>query len=249
MRNSLRRAGFALLTLLVLSGSARALFETRETKLQAVKTVGIISAVGDRFVFTKAGLTGFDNTSRSVSIASWALDDFFAQQATAMLSGRFEVKPVSYPRATFAAISESPLRPVELIRGDQFKKLVETEVTPQGLDALVVITRAKADLGAGGRKVEGIGLVTYSTMTESYSAIHALYEIRVVDGKTFDVIEKLAAGPIDNSTDLRLAGPSRLLDNGIAVGSDAAGDENLHRAVVDLITRSLPVTLEDMRLR
>jgi hypothetical protein len=249
MRHSLRRAGFAVLTLLVLCGSARALFETRETKLQAVKTVGIISAVGDRFVFTKAGLTGFDNASRSVSIASWALDDFFAQQATAMLSGRFEVKPVSYPRATFAAISESPLRPVALIRGDQFKKLVETEVTPQGLDALVVITRARADLGAGGRKVEGIGLVTYSTMTESYSAIHALYEIRVVDGKTFDVIEKLAAGSLDSSTDLRLAGPSRLLDQGVPVGSDAASDENLHRAVVDLITRSLPVTFEDMRLR
>jgi hypothetical protein len=238
-----------VITLLVLGGSARALFETRDSKLQAVKTVGVISAVGDQFVFSKAGLTGFDNASRSVSVASWALDDFFAQQATTMLSGRFQVKPVSYPRATFAAVSESALRPVELIRGDRFKKLVETEVTPPGLDALVVITRARADLGAGGRKAEGIGLVTYSTMTESYSAIHALYEIRVVDGKTFDVIEKLAAGPLDNSTVLRMAGPSRLLDQGAPAGGDAASDEGLHRAVVDLITRSLPATLEDMHLR
>jgi|SRR5579871_631036 len=249
MRHGFRRAGFALLTLLALGGSARALFETRQTRLQAVKTVGIISAVGDRFVFTKAGLTGFDNASRSVSIASWALDDFFAQQAATMLGSRFQVKPVSYPRAMFAAISQSPLKPVELIRGDQFKKLIETEVTPQGLDALIVISRARTDLGAGGRKLEGIGLVTYNTMTESYRAIHALYEIRVVDGKTFDVIEKIAAGPLDNSTDLRLAGPSRLLDEGGAVGGDPASDENLHGAIVDLITRSLPVTMDDMHLR
>ena len=249
MRHNLRRAGIAAITLLVLISSARALFETRDSKLQAVKTVGVISAVGDQFVFSKAGLTGFDNASRSVSIAAWALDDFFAEQATAMLSSRFQVKPVSYPRATFADISESPLKPVELISGDRFKKLVKTDVTPQGLDALVVITRAKAEIGAGGRKAEGIGLVTYSTMTESYSAIHALYEIRVVDGKTFDVIEKLAAGPLDNSTTLRLAGPSRLLEQGVPAGADAASDEGLHRAVVDLITRSLPVTLEDMHLR
>ena len=249
MRSSLRRASLVVIALLVLGSGASALFETRDAKLQAVKTVGIISAVGDQFVFTKAGLTGFDNASRSVSIASWALDDFFAREATTMLRGRFQVEPVNYPRASFAAITESPLRPVELIRGDRFKKLVETEVTPRGLDALIVITRARADLGAGGRKAEGIGLVTYSTMTESYSAIHALYEIRVVDGKTFDVIERLAAGPVDNSTDLRMAGPSRLLDQGVAVGGDPASDENLHGAIVDLITRSLPATLEDMHLR
>jgi len=248
MRLTVRRAAFAFAMLLVLGRSAGALFETRDAKLQAVKSVGVISAVGDRFVFSKAGLTGLDNSSRSVSIAAWALDDFFAQQATSLLSSRFQVTPVSYSRATFAAINESPLRPVDLIRGDRFKKLVETEVTPQGLDAFVVITRARSDLGAGGRKLEGIGLVTYSTMTESYSAIHALYEIRVVDGKTFDIVEKLAAGPVDNLTDLRLAGPGRLFDEGIPVDS-AETSESMHRAVVDLISRSLPATLEDMHLR
>lgn len=249
MRYRARHGSFAMVMLLVLGGSASALFETRETKLQAVKTVGIISAVGDQFIFSKAGLTGFDNASRSVSIASWALDDFFAQQAAAMLSSRFEVRAVSYPRATFAAVSESPLRPVEFLRGDRFKKLVETEVAPQGLDALVVITRARADLGAGGRKVEGIGLVTYSTMTGSYNAIHALYEIRVIDGKTFDVIEKMAAGPLDNTTDLKLAGPSRLLEGTVSTGAGLGDDESLHRAIVELILRSLPTTLEDLHLR
>ena len=243
-----RRVAFTMLMLVVLGHGASALFETRDAKLQAVRTVGIISALGDGFIFSRAGLTGFGNPGRSVSIASWALDGVFTQQASALLSSRFQIKPVSYSRANFVAITESSLRPVELIR-DRFKKLIETEVTPQGLDALVVITRARADLGAGGRKVEGIGLVTYSTMTESYSAIHALYEIRVVDGKTFEVIEKLAAGPVDSTTDFRLAGPSRLLDQGVEDSSDVASDERLHGAILDLIARSLPTTLQDMHLR
>jgi hypothetical protein len=234
--------------LLAFVGGADALFETHQEKLQAVETVGIIAAVGDQFTFAKTGLTGFDKSGRYVPIGAWGLDDLIVQQATDMLKNRFQVKAVSYPRAAFAASKESPLKPVELIRGDPFKKLVQTEVTPQGLDAYIVITKARVDLGAGGRKVEGIGLVTYSTMMESYSAIHALYEIRVVDGKTFDIIEKMAAGPLDNTTDPRLAGPSRLLDGTVSIGADTV-DENLHRAIADLILRSLRITLEDMHLR
>jgi hypothetical protein len=37
-------------------------------------------------------------------------------------------------------------------------------------------------------------------------------EVRIVDGKTFDIIEKVAAGPIDNASNVRLRGPSRLID-------------------------------------
>ncbi len=41
--------------LLVLSSGAHALFETRDAKLKLVKTVGIVSAIGDQFTFSKGG--------------------------------------------------------------------------------------------------------------------------------------------------------------------------------------------------
>jgi hypothetical protein len=233
----------AMAVLLVLSSSAHAWFETRNAKLQSVKTVGVVSAIGDQFTFAKAGLTGFDNSPRSVPIASWGLDDMIVREVSSALSGRFQVQPVTYPRASFAVVQESPITAVNLVRGDPFKKLVETEVSPQGLDAYIVITRAKVNFGGGNRKVEGTGLITYSTVFESYSQIYALYEIRVVDGKTFDVIEKLAAGPLDNASSVRLPGPSRLVD-----AKFDARDENLRPAIVDLIKRSLPLTLSDMHL-
>jgi hypothetical protein len=230
--------------LLVLSsGGAHALFETRDAKLQSVKTVGIISAIGDQFTYAKAGLTGLDNSPRSGPIASWGLDDLMVQQVTDALSNRFQVQPVTYPRATFATTQESAITAVNLVRGDPFKKLVQTEVSPQGLDAYIVITKAKAYFGGGNRKVVGIGLIRYSTVLESFDLLHALYEIRVVDGKTFDIIEKLAAGPLDNSSTVRLPGPSLMLDTGFD-----ERDENLHRAVADLVVRSLPNTLSDMHL-
>jgi len=249
MRRSNPCTVLAATILLLLNNGAGAMFESREAKLQAIKTVGIIAAVGDKFTFAKGGLTGFENSSRSVPIGPWGLDDLIVQQATAALSGRFQVKPVSYPRTMFAAVNESAIKPLDLVRGDPFKKLVQTEVTPQGLDAYVVITKAKMNFGGGSRKVEGVGLITYATVLETYSQVHALYEIRVVDGKTFDVIEKMVAQPIDNATTLKMAGPSLPVDGSFSSATSDVRDENLHRAVVDLIVRSLPTLLSDMHLR
>jgi len=233
----------AMTVLLVLSSDAHAWFETRDEKLRAVKTVGIVSAIGDQFTLAKAGLTGLDNSSRSVSIAPWGLDDLIVQRVGETLSNRFQVQPVTYSRATFATVRESAIAAVDLVRGDRFKKLVQTEVSPQGLDAYIVITKAKANFGGGNRKVEGVGLITYRTVLESVGLLHALYEIRVVDGRTFDVIEKLAAGPSDSASSVRLAGPSLVID-----AKFDEPDETLRRAVVDLLIRSLPNTLSDMHL-
>ena len=177
--------------------SATAAFETRATRLQAIKTVGVISAIGDEMSVTRTGLIPLNRPGQNVSVASWGLDELIIQQATTLLNGRFRLQPVSYSRAAFAAIRESAVAPVNLIRGDAFKALVRTDVSPQGLDAYIVITRAKSKLGTG-RNVEGIGFAEYRTLLASYGVIHALYEVRVIDGKTFDVIEKRAASPLGN---------------------------------------------------
>jgi hypothetical protein len=249
MRRSSRCVSFATAVLVAVSVSACATFETRETKLKAVRTVGIISAVGDEMSFAKAGLSGLDNRSQSFPIGSWGLDDLIVQQVTEVLNGRFQVQPVSYKRAAFTAIKDSPVTPVDLIRSDPFKKLVQTEVSPKGLDAYIVITKAKANFGGGSRKVEGIGFISYGTLLASSNHIHALYEIRVIDGKTFDVIEKMVAPPLDNAEAVRFPGPSRPVDESLSPSvGDPARNENLHGAITDLIARSLSFTLSDMQL-
>jgi hypothetical protein len=248
MRSRSRCVNFVT-ALLAVNVSACATFETHETKLKAVKTVGIISAVGDEMSVVRAGLTGLNNPVQSLPIRSWGLDDLIVQQATSALSGRFQVQPVSYQRSAFAAIKDSPVAPVNLMRGDPFKKLVQTEVSPEGLDAYIVITKAKSNFGGGGRKVEGIGFITYGTVLASYNQIYALYEIRVFDGKTFDLIEKRAAAPLDHSDTMKLPGPSRLVDETFAPNNgDPAQNEKLHAAITDLVARSLPSTLSDMHL-
>jgi len=132
MHRSPRRLSLATVVVLAVSVGACAMLETRETKLQAVKTVGIVSAVGDEMNFAKAGLTGLDNRSQSFPIASWGLDDLIVRQVTTALSGRFQVQPLIYQRSAFAEIKDSPVTPVNLIRGDPFRKLVQTKCLRKG---------------------------------------------------------------------------------------------------------------------
>ncbi|MGT2501476.1 hypothetical protein ACVOMS_12800 [Bradyrhizobium guangxiense] len=223
---------------------AAAAFETRASRLQAIKTVGIVSAIGEEMSLTQAGLTGPGNNAQSVSISAWGLDELIVQQATRLLGGRFRVQPVNYRRAAFAAIRDSVVAPVNLLRSDPFKELVRGDVTPQGLDAYIVITRARSKLG-NGRNVEGVGFAEYRTLLANYGLIHALYEVRVIDGKSFDVIEKRAAAPLDNTGTVHIGGPSSQVDDTFDVPT--SGDR-LRAAIADLIMRSLPVTLGDMHL-
>src|SRR5258708_32747307 len=250
MRRSSRHLNFATILLVALNVSACANFQTAETKLQAVKSVGIVSAVGDEMSFARAGFTGLNNSpSQSFPIGAWGLDDLIVQQATTALNGRFQVQPISYNRAAFAAVKDSPVTPVNLVRGDPFKKLVQTEVSPQGLDAYIVITKAKSNFGRGAPKGEGIGFLTYETVLASYNQIHPLYEIRVSTGKTFDVIEKKSAQPLDDAVEIKLPGPTRQVDDSYSPGTgELVRNENLHRAITDLIVRSLSTTLSDMHL-
>jgi hypothetical protein len=235
--------------LLALLGACAAL-DASAPKLAAIKTIGVISAIGDELTLTKAGLTGLGSNSRSVSIESWGIDDLIASRANSLLSRRFEIHPVTYRRAAFAALEEdSAVAAVNLLRDDPIKKLIPAEASPLGLDAYVLITKAKSIYGSTGRTVAGLGVVNRTAVFGSSSQIHALYVVRLVDGHDFKVISKAAASPLNNTEIIRLAGPSRLVDDSfLPAANDVPRNEQLKAAFIDLIERSLPTTLEDLGL-
>ena len=241
-----RWLGSALAALLALSGCTSI---EGASRLQGIKTVGVISAIGDKFTFTSSGLTGFDNEPRSVSIEAWGIDEQVVAQAISVLGQRFQVQPVTYQRELFFAPERvSSIPGVDLVREDPIKELVRSHVSPQGLDAYVVITKATLKYGTRRVPVSGIGLIRHSTLFDSSAVVHALYVVRVIDGHTFRNIDKKSADPMDNSI-VRLAGPSRPFDAaGLPPISDPLQNDSLKAAVADLINRSLEPTLRDLRL-
>jgi hypothetical protein len=247
-----RDASLPNLTALLLAGLAGACtsIDAASPKLQAIKTAGVISAIGDEFTITKAGLTGFENSTRALAIAAWGLDDLVVDRIGGLLSRRWQVQPAAYRRAAFAAVEpDTPLPMADLLRDDPVKKLVRTEVSPQGLDAYVVVTKAGSKYGSRAKTVTGVGMINHDAVLDSYHQIHALYTIWIVDGHDFSIIDKRSAAPLDNTETIRLEGPSRTVDDSLQpAASDTLPDGRMKAAMIDLIERSLPATLQSLRL-
>jgi hypothetical protein len=238
------------LLFLVVSLSACASFESDQAKIKRVKTIGIVSAVSDEFSFTRAGLNGSGEESRHFPILSWQLDDLIVDEATAAIGQQFQVQPLTYDRTAFYAPrnKKSAVTPVNLMHGDPLKQLLRT-VSPQGLDAYVVIVKSESMIGPSDRTAEGIGAVTYSTLTGTYDQIHTLYEIKVFDGHTFKLLETRPAAPLDNIDVRRLAGPSKTVDASyMPSAGDPLQNEKLRATITDMIEQSLRRTLLDLHL-
>ncbi|MBV9565113.1 MAG: hypothetical protein JOY90_32385 [Bradyrhizobium sp.] len=252
LRSAFAFAAAALALALALMTGGCASMNTPPAELQAAKTIGIISAIGDDFTLTRAGLTGPAETERHASIEAWGLDDLIGARAGSRLGQRFQVKPVTYPRAPFAAREQaSAFTPLNLRSGRDaaLKELVRNQVLPQGLDAYVVITKAESAYGSRGRKAAGIGVIENVAVFGSTAVLHALYTIHVIDGHSFKVISKRAASPLQNAGVFRMAGPSREIDAELAsAAQNPAASEAVKAAVIELIDRSLATTMQDVQL-
>jgi hypothetical protein len=237
---------------LAMIASGCASMDQSAARMQAIKSMGIISAIGDDFTMTGTGLTTSAAVGRHASIEAWGIDDAIVARIGAQLGQHFLVQPVTYPRAAFAARDEvSPFTAAKLTSGrdNRIADLVRGQVSPQGLDAYVVVTKATSAYGSRGRSVAGIGVLRHVAVFGSSAQLHALYMITVVDGHAFKVIDRKTALPSGSTELFRLAGPSRDVDDDLlsAVQNPGTNDQ-LKAATIDLIDRSLGKTLQDLRL-
>jgi MltA-interacting protein MipA len=114
---------FAALLLLGLLDACAAV-DASPPKLASVKTIGVISAIGDEFTLTRARLTGLGNSAQGFSIESWGVDDLIVSRASSLLNRRFEIHPVTYRRGAFAALEgDSAVTAVNHLRTIRSKSL------------------------------------------------------------------------------------------------------------------------------
>lgn len=242
--------------LLTLSVNGCATLDRTDVRLASAKTIGIVSAIGDDFTFTRAGLTAPTESEQHFPIQAWGLDDLVTIRIGLLLGKRYQVQGLTYSRAPFAAketvspfAMSSALSKLKSGSDNRLSDLVRTQVAPQGLDVYVVVTKATSAYGSRSRTVAGIGVIERVAVLASSGQLHALYTITVIDGHTFKVIGKEQAGPLEGDELFRLKGPSREVSADMlsAAGSPASSDE-LKAAVIELIDRGLPKTLRDLQL-
>lgn len=158
-------------------------------QLSGIKTIGVISLIGEEFSLTNRGITVFGNSVSQGSIADWNIDGRISDRVAAALEPRFDVKPVIFERSAFgrgiffsgshafARMDDGSERSINDALGDS---------PAQHFDAYLVITKTGTDVTptAVGTSLEvgGLGLYHAHPPFVEYTQLHALYRISLVDG-------------------------------------------------------------------
>jgi hypothetical protein len=226
-----------LFAVLLLAGCAPAMVAPE--KMQAIRRVAVISAIGDKFSVRKIGFTAFGNDLKRFPIDAWGIDPFVVNKVRSVLAGRFEVRPFAYQRAAFDTT------------GNNFDKIadaVRAQATSTDVDAYIVVSKGMSRY-AGNNIVYGLGILQGSAL-ETGVWVYALYWITVVDGHNFAVVANSPAFPLDQTMfALGIKGPSTKVDESwLPTALDAAQNMRLKGAVTDLLDRNLPGTIENLKL-
>jgi hypothetical protein len=214
-------------------------------KPSGLPKLGVISAIGDKFYARKTGLGFLGNDFKEMAIAAWGIDEMMTAKIRAALSPRFDVRPVTYKRAVFAAFPDR-----SGFLAQNFRPEVVREVSPQGLDAYLVVVKSERSNGGSRPLFQGLGSTEGNTDVDPIMFVHAYYNIYLVDGRDFQI--KSQAGshiprPFNPFVREFMSSPARKVDASMWPTSlNAAEHQKLKGVVVELIDQSLPPTLEKL---
>jgi hypothetical protein len=228
-----------LLLCISISGEGGAAAAPRSTGL---RTIGIVSAIGDTFHVRKIGLMVFGNDAKEFSIDSWHIDDLAVAKARGLLGKTHDVRSVTYRRAAIASAPGGRSGLADTLRA---------AVAPQGLDTYLVMTKTTVQYGGTNQTIGGLGIVEGAF---DNFFIYAIYQVALVDGRDFSPISRsVALLPGDKSCNPLfkpfICGANRAVDKTWWPASlDAASNQRLKGAMVEFVDKSLPNTLRQMEL-
>jgi hypothetical protein len=224
-------------------------------KPSGLPKLGIVSAIGDKFYVRKFGLGVFGNDFKEMAIASWGIDEMMTAKLRAAFASRFDVRPVTYKRAAFAAFPDRSGFLAQYFNPE----LVHTAVSPQGLDAYLVVVKSersygpRSSYGTSNQLVHGLGSAGGNTDVDPIVFVHAYYNVVLVGGRDFKVTSQATSeipGPrkyfwtADFMSSPVHQGGASLYPQSL----DAAANAQLKGVVVELIDKSLQPTLGKLQL-
>ena len=170
--------------LLAFAGCATAPSELAPEAAAKLKTVGIISAIGDNLNYEQVAITAFSNDLFHKPVGDFGIDKYVTDLIARDLGKTYDIRPVQYNSATFAAADFSFSEDAD----DSLGKLVRANATPNDLDAYIVVLSASSGIDVTNQVANGLGVARRAMAFYHLHWAHALYGIAVVDGHTGKVL-------------------------------------------------------------
>ena len=181
----------AALLLFALAASAGA----SAADLSNIKSVGVISAIGDRLHHAYIGSTAFTNKDSDEDMSDWTLDEFVLAEFSAQLAGRVEVKPVTYNKSDFYPDTGGIIVHADLDVPARVNAIKPADGS--GPDAYIVVSNTMNDDFVGGTNQHLLGAGLYrhhGLFGGNMDAVYVSAIVTIVDarsGKELDSIVML----------------------------------------------------------
>ena len=173
-----------LLLGLGLAGCATAPTQVAPEAASKVKTVGVISAIGDSLNYEQVAITAFSNDLFVKPAREYGIDAYVNDLIARALGKRYEVRPVKYDPVAFAPDKVSFSEDSDEALG----KIVRAQAMPNDLDAYVVVLSASSGIDVTNQVASGLGIARRAMAFYHLHWAHALYGIAVVDGHSGKVL-------------------------------------------------------------
>ncbi|MEQ1753466.1 MAG: hypothetical protein ABL973_04975 [Micropepsaceae bacterium] len=148
-----------------------------------IKTIAVISDLGDQFTVKHVGFMVFSNSEGRIDVSDWKTDDYVNSLIAKALTPTFELKGVSFEKGSIASDKQGTF----FTRKDT-GDLVRDNAKPtngQPVDAYLVVAPFGHDVGLTNQIVQGLGFLTWGSSADIYSAI-GFY---LIDGNSFSRID------------------------------------------------------------
>ena len=155
--------------------------------LPPIKTVGIVSDVGDKIRLQHIGFMVFSNKLTVGEFPDWQMDAHIKSAIESALKDRYEFRAVDFPKGGIA-----PDLGGFQFSGPSPEKNMREHAKPadgQPVDAYVVVWPHRREVYPTNQQVEGLGLLTQGERARLYMAL----AVTLIDGRTFEEIDACGA--------------------------------------------------------
>jgi hypothetical protein len=217
------------------------------------KSICVIAAIGDTFSVQKIGVTVFGNALDKHPIDAWGIDSAVASKISTRLSPRFDVRRIDYPVGTFL-----PVEQVKSVLSSDYKDhraeirdIARNITASQRCDLCIVVTKSSSMYSNTNQAMSGLGILDNSNLLFENVFLFAIWEMRVFDGKTFEVLAHKRATSQDPPLMAAIRGPNRKVDKTwLPAPGQVAQSARLRNATAELVAQSLdPVVTELFTIR
>ena len=217
--------------------------------LSGIRTIGVISDIGQHVALSSMGLTAFSNSYDMIDSSNWGIDEKATGAIADLLRDHFAIRRIIADPVAFSTLP----KPGFLERPDQVQVPVEELVSRltdrDGIDAYLVCYPMRAEDPLNG-VLSGVGVFRRGGLGERFT-LHAFFDCDLIDARTN---KTLARGE-------SMLGPETLFSRPLpeqpadkSIWAEHSGDlsaeqrDALRTAVTDLVARSLPWALAEIGL-